>query len=103
MKCLFYVTQIVSSNFQAKAMDRKDAFLNVNYLSVNGTQLSFTEKTPLLNSMIIVEKNYKFKTLKLWGKITGIKKNYYIIQGAKEDELKEKKYLYRQVSLHNFL
>ena len=42
--------------------------------------------------------NYKFTGLRFWGKISGIKEDYFIVYGINKDELNERKFLYRYFS-----
>ncbi|EDO27772.1 predicted protein, partial [Nematostella vectensis] len=44
--------------------------------------------------------NYKFEKVRYWGKILGVKNDYFIIQGVGKDELKERKTLYSQDCIH---
>lgn len=61
----------------------------------SGHVLNAEQRTALQTSLVILKKNYKFHRVLFWGKILGLKVDYFIAQGRGEDELKDKKNLYR--------
>lgn len=67
----------------------------VDYVGSSGVILSTEQKAALQSSLVILKSNYKFRGVKLWGKILGVKSDYFIVQGVGKDELKDRKTLYR--------
>ncbi|CAK8692624.1 radial spoke head protein 9 homolog [Clavelina lepadiformis] len=75
-------------------MDAEGLHLSLDYLSGSGVILSPEKKAALQTSLIILKTHYKFQRVVLWGKILGIKDDYFIAQGAGRDELTDRKTLY---------
>jgi len=65
----------------------------VNVASL-GVGLNQTHKSALETSTLIAQANYKFTGIRFWGKISGIKEDYFIIYGIIKDEMHERKFLY---------
>ena len=77
-------------------MDSKTIGADVDYLaSGSGFMLSAEQKAALQSSLIMVKTHYKFTKVRLWGKIFGVKDDYFIIQGSVKDELLDRSTLYR--------
>ena len=76
-------------------MNFSDAHFNMEYFCGCGTIFSTEEKASLQNSLIILKKNYKFSSLKFWGKIIGTCFEYYIAKGVEKHEFQNVKFLYR--------
>ena len=76
-------------------MDSQDLHLNIDYVGSSGVILSPEQKAALQTSLCILQNNQKFSKVSLWGKILGVKDDYFIAQGIGKDELGEKKTLYR--------
>ena len=88
---------------------------NLTNISSLGVGLNQTQQSALNTSLLIAEvrfltrgrhltavhhwlkfqANYKFTGLRFWGKISGIKEDYFIVYGINKDELNERKFLYR--------
>ncbi|XP_077972759.1 radial spoke head protein 9 homolog [Styela clava] len=75
-------------------MDAEGLHLSMNYISSSGIVLSAEQKAALETSMVILRTNYKFHKVWFWGKILGIKDDYFIAQGAGRNELSNRKTLY---------
>ncbi|KAM6953883.1 radial spoke head protein 9 homolog [Aplochiton taeniatus] len=75
-------------------MDSKSLYFSLDLVSGGGLTLSVEQRAALQTSTIILKKNYKFKRVLFWGKILGVKADYYIAQGVEEDEMSDKKSLY---------
>ncbi|KAM3602770.1 uncharacterized protein V6R79_010189 [Siganus canaliculatus] len=75
-------------------MDSESLYYSLELVSGNGHALNVEQRAALQTSMTILKKNYKFHRVLLWGKILGLKGNYFIAQGRGEDEMKDKKNLY---------
>lgn len=60
-----------------------------------GNILNIEQRAALQTSLTILKKNYKFQRVFFWGKILGSKEDYFIAQGRGEDEMQDRKYLYR--------
>lgn len=71
--------------------------MNVDYVGSSGVILSTEQKAALMSSLVILKNNYKFARVLFWGKILGVKNDYFIAQGVGKDELKERKTLYRYI------
>lgn len=76
-------------------MDAEGLHMNIDYVGSSGIILSTEQKAALQSSLVILKSNYKFRVVKFWGKIFGVKSDYFIVQGVGKDELKERKTLYR--------
>ncbi|TRY90849.1 hypothetical protein DNTS_020873 [Danionella cerebrum] len=75
-------------------MDSEALRYSLDLAAANGLTLSSEQRAALQTSLIILKKNYKFTRVLFWGKILGVKSDYFIAQGVEEDELKSKKSLY---------
>jgi len=75
-------------------MDSRELHLNIDYVGSSGVILSPEQKACLQNSLCILQNNMKFNKLYFWGKIMGVKDDYFIVQGTGNDELGDKKILY---------
>ena len=76
-------------------MDAEGLHVTVEYLSNSGVILSPEQKAALQISLPILRSDHKLKRVKLWGKVQGIKADYFIAHGVGEDELKDRKAVYR--------
>ena len=83
------------SNLPPKNMDAEDLHMSVDYVGSSGVVLSTEQKAALQSSLVILKSNYKFCRVIFWGKIVGVKSDYFIVQGVGKDELKDRKTLYR--------
>ena len=91
-------------------MNSCDLHLGIDYVGTSGIILSPEQKAALQTSLTILQSNMKFSRVYMWGKILGLKDDYFIAQGVEKDEFKERKFLYRSVVLkicwyiqHSFL
>uniref|UniRef100_A0A8C6WQK5 Radial spoke head protein 9 homolog n=1 Tax=Neogobius melanostomus TaxID=47308 RepID=A0A8C6WQK5_9GOBI len=75
-------------------MDSNSLSHALDLIAGSGHTLTVEEKTILCTSLVILRKNYKFNRVLFWGKIHGIKDDYYIAQGRGEDEMQDQKCLY---------
>uniref|UniRef100_H2Z829 Radial spoke head protein 9 homolog n=1 Tax=Ciona savignyi TaxID=51511 RepID=H2Z829_CIOSA len=75
-------------------MDANGLHLNIDHVAGSGVILSPEQKSALQTSLIILKTHYKFNNVVLWGKMLGIKDDYFIAQGSGKDELKDRKSLY---------
>ena len=80
-------------------MDSEGLHLNIEYISGSGVLLSPEQKAALQTSLVILKTHYKFTRVLLWGRISGIKDDYFIAQGCSKDELKERRSLYRYMCI----
>lgn len=76
-------------------MDSTSLYYSLDLVSGAGLTLSSEQKAALQTSLVILQKNYKFHRALFWGKILGIKGDYFIAQGVGDDEMRDKKTLYR--------
>jgi len=75
-------------------MEAGDLHLNIDYVGTSGIVLSPEQKAALQTSLVIQQSRYKFHRIYFWGKILGIKEDYFIAQGKQRDEMAESKTLY---------
>ncbi|XP_053506087.1 radial spoke head protein 9 homolog isoform X4 [Ictalurus furcatus] len=75
-------------------MDSSTLMYSLDLVCGNGLTLSTEQKAALHTSLLILKRNYKFNRVLFWGKILGIKKDYFIAQGVGEDEMRDRKCLY---------
>lgn len=76
-------------------MDFKTLYYSWELVAGSGQTLSVEQRVALQTSLVILQKNYKFNRVLFWGKILGLKDDYFIAQGRGEDEMQDKKDLYR--------
>lgn len=76
-------------------MDAEGLHLNIDYVGSSGVILSTEQKAALQSSLIILKSNYKFRKVAFWGKILGVKDDYFIVEGIGKDQLKDRQTLYR--------
>lgn len=81
-------------------MDSLDLHISIDYVGSSGVVLSPEQKAALQTSLCILQNNQKFSRVYFWGKILGIKDDYFIAQGVGKDELGEKKILYSKDCIH---
>lgn len=82
-------------------MDSRDLHLSIDFVGTSGFILSPEQKASLQSSLTILKNNYKFTRVYFWGKILGIKEDYFIAQGVTaHDELSEKQSLYSKDCIH---
>ncbi|XP_077998908.1 radial spoke head protein 9 homolog [Glandiceps talaboti] len=75
-------------------MDSEGFHLNISYVGSSGVVLSPEKKAALETSLIILQNHHKFNRIFFWGKIVGIKDDYFIAQGVGDDEMRDRKTLY---------
>ncbi|KAM6906317.1 radial spoke head protein 9 homolog [Lycodopsis pacificus] len=75
-------------------MDSSVLSYSLELVAGSGITLSVEQRAALQTSVVLLKKNYKFHRVLFWGKILGIKKDYFIAQGRGEDEMQGKKNLY---------
>ncbi|XP_033125907.1 radial spoke head protein 9 homolog [Anneissia japonica] len=75
-------------------MDGDGLHLDIDYVGSCGVVLSPEQKSSLQSSLIILKHHHKFNRVFFWGKIIGIKGDYFIAQGSGDDELIDRKTLY---------
>nr|XP_020494502.1 radial spoke head protein 9 homolog [Labrus bergylta] len=75
-------------------MDSNSLFYSLELVAGSGYTLNVEQRAALQTSLVILQKNYKFDRVFFWGKILGLKEDYFIAQGRGEDEMKDKKNLY---------
>lgn len=76
-------------------MESTDVHLSIDYLGSSGIILTVEQKAALQSSLAILKHEQKFNKVFLWGKIKGIKDDYFIAQGVGNDEMAERKTMYR--------
>lgn len=76
-------------------MDLDSLYYSLDLVAGSGHTLNLEKRTALQTSLVILKKNYKFDRVLFWGQILGLKDDYFVAQGRGEDEMKDRKYLYR--------
>ena len=76
-------------------MDSQNLHLYIDFVGSTGVILSPEQKAALQTSLVVLKNNHKFSQVKLWGKILGVKDDYYIAQGFSADQFADKTTLYR--------
>lgn len=76
-------------------MDSNTLYFALELVAGSGHTLNVEQRVALHTSLVLVRKDYKFRRVMFWGKILGLKCDYFIAQGRGEDEMKDKKNLYR--------
>eukprot|EP00800_Vazella_pourtalesii_P002033 TRINITY_DN11887_c0_g1_i1.p1 TRINITY_DN11887_c0_g1~~TRINITY_DN11887_c0_g1_i1.p1 ORF type:complete len:271 (+),score=57.25 TRINITY_DN11887_c0_g1_i1:98-910(+) len=77
-------------------MDSDKVLSDIGYLEGCGMILSKEEKACLQTSLILEQTKNKFNRVCFWGKIQGVKRNYYIVVGITGDQIHNRKYLSSQ-------
>ncbi|XP_060947271.1 radial spoke head protein 9 homolog isoform X3 [Limanda limanda] len=75
-------------------MDSQSLYFSLELVAGSGDTLNVEQRAALQTSLVILQKNYKFQRVLLWGKVLGLKADYFIAQGRGEDEMKDRKNLY---------
>ncbi|ELT88698.1 hypothetical protein CAPTEDRAFT_118743 [Capitella teleta] len=75
-------------------MDCQDLRLTIEYVGSSGIILSSEQKAALETSLTILKNNHKFDKTYFWGKILGVKDDYFIAQGVGKNEFEDRKILY---------
>ena len=76
-------------------MDSETLFSSLDYLGSSGVVLSVEQKASLQSSLVTLQREHKFRRVKLWGIIRGVQKDYFIAFGVGKNELLDRKALYR--------
>jgi len=77
-------------------MDSTDLHLTLDYVGSAGVVLAIEQKASLQSSLTILKAEQKFASVYLWGRILGIKNDYFIAQGVGKDEISDRRALYSQ-------
>ncbi|KAM9339169.1 radial spoke head protein 9 homolog [Symphorus nematophorus] len=75
-------------------MDSDSLYYSLELVAGGGHTLTVEQRTALQTSLVILKKNNKFNRVLFWGKILGLKEDYFIAQGREEDEMQNKKNMY---------
>lgn len=81
-------------------MDSQCLHLSVDYVGSSGIILSSEQKAALQTSLVILQSENKFSKVYFWGKILGIKDDYFIAQGTGKDEMAERRTFYSKDCVH---
>ena len=81
--------------FYKEKMESDGLYLNIDYVGSSGIILSPEQKAALQTSLVILQSENKFNKVYFWGKILGIKDDYFIAQGTRKDEMAERTTFYR--------
>jgi len=75
-------------------MNSDDLYLAIDYFGSSGVIFPTQQKAQLQTSLTILKAEQKFKHLYFWGRITGVKNDYFIAQGVGNDAMSDRKSLY---------
>lgn len=78
-------------------MDSNSLHYSLEHVAGGGYNLNIEQRAALQTSLLILQKNYKFHRVLFWGKILSLNEDYFIAQGRGEDEMQDKRNLYRYV------
>lgn len=81
-------------------IDSNSLILDIENLAYSGVVLSVEQKTSLQTSLSIQRDQYKFSRIYFWGKILGVREDYYIAVGVGKNELKQRTFIYRYEHIH---
>lgn len=76
-------------------MEADALHLNIDYVGSSGVILSTEQKAAFQSSLVILKSNYKYKKVFFWGKILGVRDDYFIVEGIGKDEMTDRHLLYR--------
>jgi radial spoke head protein 9 len=71
--------------------------LDYHYFNKLGFTINIEERASINASLVLLRDSEKFERMKLWGKIIGIQKDYWIAEATGADRFKDKKYFYRYI------
>lgn len=80
-------------------MESDSLHLCIDYVGSSGVVLSPEQKACLQTSLVILKSESKLKKVYFWGKIIGIKDDYFIAQGTGNDEMTDRRTYYRYFML----
>jgi len=75
-------------------MECEGLHLKIDYVGSSGITLSVEQKASLQTSLVLLQDQNKFNKVYFWGKILGVKDDYFIAQGVGRDELEDRKTFY---------
>ncbi|CAH1792347.1 unnamed protein product [Owenia fusiformis] len=81
-------------------MDSDGLHLAIDYVGTSGLILSPEQKACLQTSFVILKSEGKFHKVYFWGKILGVKDDYFIAQGVGIDGMAEKRTFYSKDCVH---
>eukprot|EP00794_Sanderia_malayensis_P020149 gene20149-22123_t len=75
-------------------MDSDSLHLDIDYVASSGVILSIEQKAALQSSLVILKAQQQFEKIQFWGKILGVRMDYFVVQGVGKDQQKDRKTLY---------
>ncbi|XP_046847451.1 radial spoke head protein 9 homolog [Xenia sp. Carnegie-2017] len=75
-------------------MEADALHLNIDYVGSSGVILSTEQKAAFQSSLVILKSNYKYKKVFFWGKVLGVRDDYFIVEGIGKDEMTDRHLLY---------
>merc|ERR1712159_788437 len=66
-------------------MDANNLLNDLEIFASNGIVFSREQRVTLQNSLTVTKAQYNFSRIKFWGKITGLKDDYFIAQGYRKN------------------
>ena len=66
-------------------MDANNLLNDLEIFASNGIVFSREQRVTLQNSLTVTKSQYNFSRIKFWGKITGLKDDYFIAQGYRKN------------------
>ena len=76
-------------------MDSQSVHLAIDFVGSSGIVLSPEQRATLQTSLIILQGNQEVDEVQFWGKIIGVKEEYYIARGIASDNIFDCKLFYR--------
>uniref|UniRef100_A0A0B7ABU3 Radial spoke head protein 9 homolog n=1 Tax=Arion vulgaris TaxID=1028688 RepID=A0A0B7ABU3_9EUPU len=81
-------------------MDSRSFHLSIDCVGSSGILLSPEQKAALQISLVILQNENKFSKVYFWGKIVGVKNDYFVTQGVYRDEFAGRKIFYSKDCIH---
>ncbi|BFZ08020.1 hypothetical protein BsWGS_11059 [Bradybaena similaris] len=81
-------------------MEAGDLHLCIDYVSSGGIVLTSEQKAALQTALVILQNENRFYRVYFWGRIVGVKEDYYIVQGVYKDEFAGRKSFYSKDCIH---
>uniref|UniRef100_UPI00358EBDB5 radial spoke head protein 9 homolog n=1 Tax=Myxine glutinosa TaxID=7769 RepID=UPI00358EBDB5 len=75
-------------------MELESLQFHLEHACVSGLGFGVEERTLLYSSLVVVQSEYRFHRVLLWGKVLGLVHDYYIALGLGPERLKKKKILF---------
>lgn len=83
-------------------MNLSDLYTDLVHVGTAGYIFNQQQLSAMIASLTLLQRDMKFETINLWGKILGLAGDYFIAEGYGVNESEGKKYFYRYGKNLNF-